>query len=112
MAPGLATKTSNHFILIILWVRNLDREWLGHSFAPYTVDGGLLVVLSCGCAGLETDRFSHMSGAFVWMAGSLGSAGPLIRHGGLRASGLLHVDSGSKSRCSSEQSESYWPFMT
>lgn len=65
--------------------------------------------------GLEGDGFSHMSGAFAWMAGRLGSAGPLTGEptgspsvmvaSGSQTSYML--TQGSKSRCSSEHSESY-----
>ena len=52
--------------------------WLRWSFVPYSVDGDLLVVSSWWMCCLEGDSFSHMSGAFAWVAGRPGSAGPLI----------------------------------
>ena len=63
---------------MILWVRNLGMVCLGWPFFHI-----VLVVISWwysarGYVGLEGDTFSHMSGAFAWMAGKLGSVGPLI----------------------------------
>lgn len=55
----------------------------GHGVTGLAFFHIVLMVISrwysaSGYVGLEGDSFSHMSGAFAWMAGKLGSVGPLI----------------------------------